>query len=111
MGSIAVLSIFGAHTKAPDSATQFLLPQGRLESALWIVMSLTAEICEEALFRGYFQRQFMALTRSAAFGIFLSAATFGAAHAYQGLHHAAQIGLLAQCLACWRGGAEASAPA
>jgi uncharacterized protein len=105
VASIAVLSIFGAHTRAPDSATQFLLPQGRLESALWIVMSLTAGICEEALFRGYLQRQFMALTKSASFGIVLSAAAFGAAHAYQGLLHAVQIALLGAmlgALAWWR---------
>lgn len=105
VASIAVLSIFGAHTRAPDSATQFLLPQGRLESALWIVMSLTAGICEEALFRGYLQRQFMALTKSASFGIVLSAAVFGAAHAYQGLLHAVQIALLGAmlgALAWWR---------
>jgi membrane protease YdiL (CAAX protease family) len=104
VGSIAVLSIFG-HSKAPDTATTFLLPHGRLESSLWIVMSLTAGICEEALFRGYLQRQFMALTKSAAIGIFLSAVAFGSAHSYQGWGHAAQIGVLGAmlgALAYWR---------
>jgi membrane protease YdiL (CAAX protease family) len=105
VASIAVLSIFSAHSKAPDSATQFLLPQGRLESALWIAMSLSAGICEEAVFRGYLQRQFVALTKSAALGIALSAAAFGAAHAYQGVGHAMKIGLLGGMLgvlAWWR---------
>jgi uncharacterized protein len=105
VASIAVLSILGAHTKAPDTATQFLLPHGRLESTLWVLMSLTAGICEEAIFRGYLQRQFVALTKSAAFGIFLSAAAFGAAHAYQGLLDAVQIAVLGAmlgALAWWR---------
>ncbi|MEQ1473626.1 MAG: CPBP family glutamic-type intramembrane protease, partial [Candidatus Acidiferrum sp.] len=98
IASMAVLSIFGAHTKGPDPATQFLLPQGRFESMLWIVLSLTAGICEEALFRGYLQRQFMAWTKSAALGIALSAAAFGAAHAYQGLRHVVQIAVLGAML-------------
>ena len=96
--SIAVLSVFGAHSKAPDTSTQFLLPHGGLESALWILMSLTAGICEEAIFRGYLQRQFMAFTKNAAIGISLSAVAFGAAHAYQGLRHAIQIAMLGAML-------------
>jgi len=96
--SIAVLSIFGAHGKAPDTSTQFLLPHGGLESTLWTLMSLTAGICEEAIFRGYLQRQFVAFTRSAAIGISLSAVAFGAAHAYQGLRHAMQIAILGAML-------------
>jgi uncharacterized protein len=103
--SIMILSIFGAHGKGPDQATAFLLPHGRLEVTLWMVMSLTAGICEEGLFRGYLQRQFMALTNSAALGIVLSAAAFGAAHAYQGWGHALSIsvlGLMLGALAYWR---------
>jgi len=34
-------------------------------------------ICEETIFRGYPQQQFMALTKSASVGILVSAATFG----------------------------------
>ena len=103
--SIAVLSILGGHGKASDASTQFLLPHGRFESTLWILMSLTAGICEEAVFRGYLQRQFMAFTKSAAIGIILSAVAFGAAHSYQGFRQAVQIGVLGAmlgALAWWR---------
>jgi membrane protease YdiL (CAAX protease family) len=103
--SLMILSISSARSKAPDQATAFLLPHGRLEVALWMVMSLTAGICEEGLFRGYLQRQFMALTNSAVLGIVLSAAAFGAAHAYQGCGHALNIsvlGLMLSALAHWR---------
>jgi len=103
--SIAILSIVGGHGKGPDQATAFLMPHGRLEVTLWMVMSVTAGICEEALFRGYLQRQFMALTNSAALGIVISAAAFGAAHSYQGWMQALSIGMLGVmlgALAYWR---------
>ena len=84
------------------SATRLILPQGRTEMWIWTALALTAGICEEALFRGYLQRQFMTITKSAPAGIVLSAILFGAAHAYQGIARAAQIsilGLLAGILA------------
>jgi membrane protease YdiL (CAAX protease family) len=107
IGSTLILSIFGAHAHgaSSDRAVQFLLPQGGLEMSAWIVLSITAGICEEAIFRGYFQRQFMALTKSIPIGILLSAVAFGAAHSYQGLGGAVRIGLqggLLGILANWR---------
>jgi uncharacterized protein len=103
--SIIVLSVLGGHDKGPDASTAFLLPHGRAETSIWILLSLTAGICEEGLYRGYLQRQFTAFTKSAAIGIALSAAAFGAAHAYQGWRHAVQISMLGTMLgvlAYWR---------
>jgi membrane protease YdiL (CAAX protease family) len=77
-----------------NSATQLLLPHGSTEMWLWVALSISAGICEEALFRGYLQRQFIAITGNVAVGILLSAATFGAAHGYQGWARALQIALL-----------------
>ena len=107
IGSTAVLSMIGAHSHsgAPNPAVQFLLPQGRFEMWLWIALSITAGICEEAIFRGYYQRQFIALTKSAPIGIAISAIAFGAAHSYQGIDGAIRIGLqgvLLGILANWR---------
>jgi hypothetical protein len=62
--------------------------------ALWVALSITAGICEEAVYRGYMQKQFMALTRSVPAGIVLSAAAFGAAHSYQGFARASLIGVM-----------------
>jgi len=98
-------SIMGGHGGAPDRAVQFLFPHGGVEIALWILVSVTAGICEEALFRGYLQRQFMALTKNVSLGIIFSAAAFGMSHAYQGLGRAFQIALLggmSGMLAHWR---------
>jgi membrane protease YdiL (CAAX protease family) len=83
-----------------------MLPQRGIELTLWIVLSVSAGICEETIFRGYLQRQFMALTKSAAAGILLSAAAFGVAHAYQGFRMVILIGLYGAMfgtLAHWRG--------
>jgi membrane protease YdiL (CAAX protease family) len=103
--SIVVTSILGAHQATGDRATLFLLPQNKIETALWIVLSITAGICEEAVYRGYLQKQFMALTKNAPAGIILSALTFGLAHSYQGFARALPIGVmgaLAGVLAYWR---------
>lgn len=72
---------------------QFLLPRTSVEVAVWILVAITAGICEEALFRGYLQRQFIAFTHSVPLGLILSAVVFGAGHAYQGLRSATLIGI------------------
>jgi hypothetical protein len=68
-------------------------------------VALTGGICEEALFRGYLQRQLIAFTGSVPVGLILSAIVFGAGHAYQGVRSAALIaiyGLMFGLLAEWR---------
>jgi uncharacterized protein len=105
--SIFLESLLGAHLHrgGPDPTVQFLLPHGGSEVAVWLLLSLTAGICEETLFRGYLHRQFMALTQSVPLGILFSAAMFGMAHGYQGLAKAFQIGVLGAMfgiLAHWR---------
>ena len=67
----------------PGPSMRFLFPQSHLEIVLWILTSLTAGICEEIIFRGYFQRQFIAWSGSVPAGVLLSAAVFGAVHTYQ----------------------------
>ena len=102
--SIVVTSVLGSHGGAGDKATRFLLPQGGVETALWIVIAITAGICEEAIYRGYLQTQFIALTKSVPSGIVLSALVFGLTHSYQGLARASLIsltGAMAGILAYW----------
>jgi membrane protease YdiL (CAAX protease family) len=83
-----------------------MLPHRGIELTLWIALSVTAGICEETIIRGYLQGQFMALIKSAPASILLSAAAFGAAHAYQGFRMVILIGLygvMFGILAHWRG--------
>jgi hypothetical protein len=105
IATITVTSIFGAHDHAGDRATQFLLPQTTGEIAFWVAVSITAGVCEEAVYRGYLQRQFASFAKSVPVGIVLSGVVFGAAHSYQGLMRASMIGImgiLAGILAYWR---------
>jgi uncharacterized protein len=105
IASIVVTSIFGGHGGAADRAIQFLLPHGAAEMVLWIALSITAGICEEAIYRGYLQKQFMAFTKSVPAGIVLSALVFGLAHSYQGAVRASIIGIMGAMggiLAYWR---------
>lgn len=82
-----------------------LFPQSFLEVVLWLVCSLTAGFCEEVAFRGYFQKQFEAMTGSAAAGVILQGILFGISHGYQGLRAIIMIilfGFLYGILAFWR---------
>jgi membrane protease YdiL (CAAX protease family) len=82
-----------------------LFPQSFLEVVLWMLTSLSAGFCEEAAFRGYFQKQFEALTGSAAMGVILQAILFGISHGYQGYRAIFIIilfGFLYGILAFWR---------
>jgi uncharacterized protein len=93
-------------TSAESSNLKSILPHGTAEIALWLALSITAGICEETIFRGYLQCQFMALTNNAAGGILISAAAFGAAHAYQGPRMAILIALYGAMfgILAWRRG-------
>ena len=66
-------------------AMKILMPQSLAEVVSWIVLSGVAGICEEIVFRGYLQRQFLAWTGKDAAAIVLQAIVFGTAHAYQGI--------------------------
>src|SRR5262245_28663939 len=81
-----VLESFAAQLLGPDTARGIgsLLPRGGVEIALWVLLSLSAGICEEAVFRGYLLRQLHALSGSAALGVLGQGVIFGISHGYQG---------------------------
>ena len=84
-----------------------LLPkeQSALEAVLWIMVSISAGICEEIVFRGYFQHQFAAYTRSILAAVVLQGLVFGLGHSYQGAKQAILIcvlGMLYGAYAAWR---------
>jgi|SRR5437660_1667481 len=61
-----------------------LAPHTYLEAGMFVLLSVFAGLFEEIIFRGYLQRQFIALSKNAFLGILLSGAIFGLGHAYQG---------------------------
>lgn len=90
-----------------DSAKEIssLLPRDPLEIMAWVALSLTAGFCEEAVFRGYLQKQFEALTGSPLIAVLAQALIFGVSHGYQGLRNVIAItvfGALFGALAVWR---------
>ena len=89
------------HAAAADD----LMPNGAVASILWIALSLSAGVCEEVAFRGYFQRQLAALTGNRVLAVTGQAALFGLAHGYQGAAACVKIaiyGALFGTLALWR---------
>jgi uncharacterized protein len=102
---VALGAIFSGHGHESNRAIQYLLPVSGLEKALWIALSVTAGICEETVSRGYFQRQFMALTGNVGVAIVLQGLVFGSLHLYQGVRKAIPIAILGVALgtlAHWR---------
>lgn len=59
-------------------------PASPLAITLWLLLSASAGFCEEAIYRGYLQKYFRALTGSATFALFAQAFLFGIGHVYQG---------------------------
>src|SRR5690242_19157406 len=70
----------------PDSArsVETMLPKASVEIALWVAVSISAGICEEIVYRGYFQKQFAAYTNSVVAAVVLQGCAFGVGHFYQG---------------------------
>jgi membrane protease YdiL (CAAX protease family) len=90
---------------AQSEPTAFLNPAGAAEVTLWVMMSITAGFCEELVYRGYLQRQVLALTGSAALAVLVQAVLFGVGHWYQGGKKVIIItvlGVLFGLLAQWR---------
>jgi len=88
-----------------EKSVDILLPQTALEVAVWIATSLSAGFCEEFVFRGYVQRQLLALSRRAWAAVVLQGLVFGAMHAYQGWRAVLTISILGMLfggLAAWR---------
>jgi uncharacterized protein len=75
------------------ASIQTFLPRRASEILLWVAVSVSAGICEELVFRGYFQRQFEVFTRSRWIALFLQAALFGISHGYQGLAACVKIAI------------------
>jgi uncharacterized protein len=82
-----------------------MMPHALGDALAWVMLSCTAGFCEEIIFRGYFGRQFAALTGSAAAGIILQGIVFGLGHGYQGWKLMLSLsiyGSLLGVLAHWR---------
>jgi membrane protease YdiL (CAAX protease family) len=62
-----------------------ILPHTVFQFALWFLVSLTAGICEEVIFRGYLLQQLTAWTERPIASIIVVGALFGCLHLYEGI--------------------------
>jgi len=79
-----------------------LFPRSRLEFALFLVLSLTAGVCEEFLFRGFVMAALVRSGLARWLGVLLSSAMFGLAHLYQGKAGSLGTGILGAVFATAR---------
>lgn len=76
-----------------------LFPRSRPELALFVVLSLTAGICEEFLFRGFVMAALFRTGLPTWLVVALSSAMFGVAHLYQGKGGSVGTGILGMLFA------------
>lgn len=82
-----LLASTGIEALKPAGEIALLLPESTAGRLAWVLLSITAGVCEEAAFRGYLMTRLRILTRarSWALPVLISAVAFGACHAYQSL--------------------------
>jgi membrane protease YdiL (CAAX protease family) len=90
---VLVIAIHPEQHGTPDYYK--ILPQSALEIGLWVAVSAAAGFCEEIVYRGYLQRQFLALWQKAPVAIISQAVVFAAIHRYQGAFNVLVIGVMA----------------
>jgi uncharacterized protein len=105
----ALVKFSGSHIDPQKigDVTQRLTPVTGLEMTLFLVLSISAGISEELVFRGYLQQQFARMSGRLWLGVLLSALVFGAAHGYEGIAGVLLIsayGAMFGVLALWRRG-------
>lgn len=95
--AVAAIAMGMDHSGSIESARKqmgFLAPQSGLEVVLWICLSATAGFCEEILFRGYLQKQFLRLLRNRWIAVVVVSIFFGLGHGYEGPQRMLLIALL-----------------
>ncbi|TQN43391.1 CAAX prenyl protease-like protein [Blastococcus colisei] len=91
----------GRHAEPPGAATLALLPRTAGERRLFTLVGVTAGVCEEWLYRGFFLAVVAALAGGLPTGVLVVVAgvAFGLAHAYQGRVGVVTTGVLGGVMA------------
>jgi membrane protease YdiL (CAAX protease family) len=91
----------GRHAEPPGAATLALLPRTAAERRLFTLVGVTAGLCEEWLYRGFFLAVVAALAGGVPTGVLVlvAAVAFGLAHAYQGRAGIVTTGVLGGIMA------------
>jgi uncharacterized protein len=91
----------GRHAEPSGAATLALLPRTAAERRLFTLVGVTAGVCEEWLYRGFFLAVVAALAGGPPTGVLVlvAAVAFGLAHAYQGRAGIVTTGVLGGVMA------------
>lgn len=103
--AVAAWGIPGLLGEGHEKTLDILLPRTVLEVLVWIATAVSAGFCEEYVFRGYVQRQFLALSQSGWAAVGCQGLVFGLMHAYQGWRAVVLISIIGMMfggLAAWR---------
>jgi len=95
----------GPQAQEAKKLIEALGPHSLPALGVFVLLSTVAGFVEEIIFRGYLQRQFLAITGSAYAAIALQAVVFGAGHGYEGTRRMILIfvyGMMFGLLAQWR---------
>jgi membrane protease YdiL (CAAX protease family) len=85
VADLILVLVGGVLRPPPSRAIENIIPHGNVETAIYLLLCVSAGICEELVFRGYLQRQFAAFTGSASMALILQGLFFGISHGYQGV--------------------------
>lgn len=89
----------GVGVAQPTAPPAFLLPHGRSEYAVAIVLLVTVAVSEETIFRGYLIRRLMQVTGSRWLAVMLTSILFALGHGYQGTMGVIAVGVIGVVLA------------
>lgn len=73
------------HLSQQQKAVIAIAPDTIAQACLWIILSTTAGIVEEFVFRGYLLQQFASIRGKLWIGVAASSLLFGAAHGFEGI--------------------------
>lgn len=93
IGFLLAMRIILGNNASGSRALTTLLPRTTMEMIAFVALSVSAAFCEELLFRGYLQRQFLAWSGRVEVAVALQAVVFGIGHFYQGWKGALTITL------------------
>jgi uncharacterized protein len=99
VGGIALVAFFRAASVRDSALTAYLMPRTRRERRLFALLSVTAGVTEEVLYRGVAIGVVVALGGGVPLAVVVSSVAFGALHMYQGWVGALRSGLLGLLLA------------
>lgn len=99
LGGLAVILVVGillwpTHLFHKNASVSAIAPHSWVDVPIWILVSITAGVCEEFIFRGYLLQQFRRWFGNAWLAVGVSAVLFGCMHFYEGSAAAIQIGAL-----------------